>query len=355
MSKITVNRPALLAALNKALPGIDKGTTMIEGADTFVFDDGVVRTYNDNISISVTATDLQGLVGAVKASDFHKTISKLNGTEIEVEITPDNWKLKAGRSRPTITRFQDNITQFLEMIDADVSEWVPLPGEFGAALSLCFIPGNKVQKRGCFIEGGAMYSTDGVVLNRYVFEEQIPNIYLDDPAVAELLKLGKFTEINVGTGWVHFRAENDVVFSAKLKDRTDYPLEGARSYFDTVDNSTPSYTAQIPKGTDFATDRVAVFGVEQEGSQAIEFSMSSVGITLSSKRISGGNEEDIPWDTEDVNVSGTFTALINPAFLIAAVHKASRLSVIELEFASILVFGSNAFRQIVSVRASAGA
>lgn len=353
-----IKQEELLAILTRALPGIEKGNSLIEGADTFVFDGtlGTVRTYNDNISISVTATALMGLSGALKATDFWKAVKKFTAPEIEIEIAEDAWRLKCGRAKSTLTRFQDSISEFLKCIDTDVTEWKPLPEDFADALRLCSISGNKAAKRGCFVEDGVLYSTDGKVLNRYVFDPEGPGVgdlYLDDPAVLELLKLGKFTEISIGSGWAHFRSETEIVFSAKLKDRTDYPLDGIRNYFATADGETPILSTVLPKTLVGAADRVGVFEQEKDGAAAIEFTLSSEGIFLSSKRVSGGTEEDVPWDSP-VTLASPVSALVDPSFLIAAALKAPNISVVAVGKSPLLIFSSDKFTQIGSSRSREG-
>lgn len=355
-----IKQSDLLTVLTKALPGIEKGNSLIEGADTFVFngETGSVRTFNDNISVCVTSTALMGLSGALKATDFWRAVKKFTASEIEIETSEDAWKLKCGRAKSTLTRFQDSISEFLKDIDSDVSEWAPLPADFLDALRLCFIAGNKVAKRGLYLEDGVLFSTDGKILNRYVFDRledgpSIGDLYLDDPAIKELLKLGNLNEINIGTGWVHFRSESDIVFSAKLKDRTDYPLGGISQYFALADDEIPTLKAVLSSGLAKAADRVGVFETEREGVSAIEFTLSSEAILLSSKRVSGGTEEDVPWDTP-VKLDTPISALVDPFFLIEASAKAPNISVVSVGESPILIFSSDKFTQIGSTRSREG-
>lgn len=352
---IKIKQADLLAAITKALPGIERGNSLIEGADTFVFDGetGTVRTYNDSVSVSVTSVALMGLYGAVKATDFWKAVKKFTAPEIEIECGDDAWRLKCGRAKSTITRFQDSISEFLKCVDTDVTEWVKLPEDFLDAFRLCSIAGNKATKRGIYGQDGTIYSTDGKILNRYVFGDAgIPDFYLDDPAIAELLKLGKFTDVNVGSGWMHFRGESDIVFSAKLKDRTDYPVEGIAQYFSLYDEGTPVLRAVLPAGLAGVADRVGVFEEERDGAASIEFTISAESILLSSKRVSGGTEEDISWE-KPVELDKPVSALVDPGFLIEASTKAPNIAIIDEGESPLLIFSSDKFTQIGSTRSKA--
>ena len=48
-----MNRLKLMADLNKVLPGITTGKTILEDADTAVFRKGHIYTYNSAISVDV--------------------------------------------------------------------------------------------------------------------------------------------------------------------------------------------------------------------------------------------------------------------------------------------------------------
>lgn len=348
---IAIKQTALLSAFKKVLPATTKGKALIEGADTFVFDGkGTIRACNDTIAISFLSLALHGLEGAVNAEALFQTISRFTADEVEFKVLPEKWELKAGRSKPKITRFEDRLTPFLEAIDADVSTWKPLPPDFSEALRLCLISGNKVQRRGFYIVGNVLYSTDGQILNRYSFSEDIDDLYLDDPAVVEFLKLGKFTEINLGLGWVHFRGEHDLTFSAKLKDRTDYPIDGIAQYFDVCDNTEATFSAVLPEGLADAADRVRIFGTEDEGVDVIDLTITAESILLESQLVSGSNEEEVPWVTP-IDIKAPIEARVDPAFLIHAQTKAPNLSVVQPGETPLLIFSSNKFTQIASTRA----
>ena len=98
---MVINRKELLENLKMAMPGIETGTAKLQGADTFVFKDGKIFTYNDTISVSVpiNQTDLieENIEGAVSAEEFYNIISKLPVEEIKFAVGENgkSWILKA--------------------------------------------------------------------------------------------------------------------------------------------------------------------------------------------------------------------------------------------------------------------
>jgi len=91
------SRQQLVTALATCLPGIDKSMTLIQGADTVVFSENSIHTYNDHIAVTVPFES--GLAGAVKAVEFHRLLTKLPGEIVDIVPVPEanQWKVSAGR------------------------------------------------------------------------------------------------------------------------------------------------------------------------------------------------------------------------------------------------------------------
>ena len=58
------------------MPGVEKGSTIIEGADAFLFSGGYIHTYNNYISVSVPF-DAGGFECSIRAAAFYKLIQKI--------------------------------------------------------------------------------------------------------------------------------------------------------------------------------------------------------------------------------------------------------------------------------------
>ena len=92
-----INRKNLLNTINKVLPGIAVGNVAIDGADTIVFTNGHVYSYNAAISVDAKLPDDIDFKGVVKGQDFYNCISKLPGDEIELEVTESSWEITDGK------------------------------------------------------------------------------------------------------------------------------------------------------------------------------------------------------------------------------------------------------------------
>lgn len=50
---MVIQKKELLDSLKACMPGIETGSAVLQGADSFVFHDGKIFTYNDSISVTV--------------------------------------------------------------------------------------------------------------------------------------------------------------------------------------------------------------------------------------------------------------------------------------------------------------
>ena len=96
---MVIQKKELLDSLKACMPGIETGSAVLQGADSFVFHDGKIFTYNDSISVTVPIKNdgllEEGLEGCVKAEEFFKIISKFPADEIKFSVTEKGtWLLK---------------------------------------------------------------------------------------------------------------------------------------------------------------------------------------------------------------------------------------------------------------------
>lgn len=102
-----INRKELLGAINKVLPGIAVGNITVENADTIVFTNGHVYSYNSAISVDAKLPEGVDFKGVVKGQDFYNCINKLPGDEIELEVTESTWEITDDKIKISIKLLPD--------------------------------------------------------------------------------------------------------------------------------------------------------------------------------------------------------------------------------------------------------
>ena len=299
---MTIQKKQLLDALKLAMPGIETGNATLQGSDAFVFHNGNIFSYNDSISVSVPLSQAglveENLEGAVKAEEFFKVIGKFPGDEISFVANEGSWILKSGKAKAEMTLMDFDFETRLKGIEPS-EEWVTITEDFITGLAICKMTNNKSPLSGIYINGKEIFSTDGWQINRYTMNEcELPIFWISDKTVDELLKIGKFTSMQVQGTWVHFKTEEGTLFSAKTLFVDKYPFDKVKSLLSTSNPKDTDFHAKFPRELFNAIDRATSFSIDISEHSAVRLVLSKEKIVVSAERSSGKYEEKISWEDE---------------------------------------------------------
>ena len=129
-----MKRIELLDALRKVMPGIGEKNILLEGADSFMFDGGWLKTYNDSISVSYPFNS--GIKCLVKAQELFKLLNLLETDEVKILILSDG-KFQLSSGNTTLEMIVLSSEVFSSMVDnlaLDSVSWIKLPEDFSKAL-----------------------------------------------------------------------------------------------------------------------------------------------------------------------------------------------------------------------------
>jgi hypothetical protein len=289
-----INRNSLISDLNKVMPGISTGVSVIEGADTVVFDNGHVYSYNAAISVDVTETTPSGLKGIVKGIDFYNCLNKLISDEIEVEANEKEWIIKDGKIKVSMTLIESgNTFERFKSLTPNES-WVEIDGEdFNKALTICNMPKNNSKFAGVYVDKNTFISTDTYLINKYVAKNEYPSFFISNEAVAQLIKWNDFKAVEMNKNWIQFKSANGTIFSVRSLAPEAFP-------YDRISNAISGYLqlGVLLKSSftpDFynAVERASTFSKEDEGHEVIDMNINSTGCKIKSERVSGAYEEEI--------------------------------------------------------------
>ena len=338
------NREELLNQLQKLIPATADSGHYLTGADVFVFDGSSIHTYNDNLSIAVKHET--GLIGAVKAKDFFKLLSKLKTTDIAIEDFGSLWNIESGKTKASINLKEDSITKYLETLPLD-GKFKPVPENFFQGLRLCRINGNASFLRGIYVNGSEMVATDEIRLNFYDLNSKMETFWLDDAPVNELLKLKeKMTEYHIGQGWVLFRGESGTVFSCRKNQDDGFPYDKLTEYKEQYLKTETDIIQTFPAGFSGMVGRVGTLHEDVDGFEVIAVKMNQKGFTLSSKTDSGTVKESEKWEKPfDTEMSISFRA--DYQFLSEVVEKCPDFYIRQGAGFVDVIFSGNGFMQIM--------
>lgn len=299
---MTIQKKQLLEALKCAMPGIETGTATLQGADSFVFHNGNIFSYNDSISVSVPLSQAglveENLEGAVKAEEFFKIVSKLPGEEISFVANEEKWILKSGKAKAEMTLMNFDFETRLKGIETS-EDWIPIDDDFITGLGICKMSNNKSPLSGIYINGKEIFSTDGWQINKYTMKEsELPVFWLSDKSVDELLKFNNLKFMQVQGSWVHFKSENETLFSVKTLSSDKYPFDKVNSLLNTSNPKETDFHAKFPKELFNAIDRAVSFSIEISEHSAVRLNLTKEKIIVSSERSAGKYDEKVAWDEE---------------------------------------------------------
>lgn len=348
---MNIDKSKMLEVLKQCLPGIERGSILIEGSDAFLFANNRIYSFNKTVAVSVPI-DMENWIGAVKAMDFFKLISKLNAPVISCEIDDSKLKLVAGRTKASIKLIESRVLEHIDSLELESQEFVELPETFYEALRLCKISGNGTPYRGIFISGKDIVSTDQSRINHYELESELPTVWIDDPSINELMKLAKASSMAVSAGWAHFKLENGAIFSTRIKDPSQYPKDILVEKIQAIQCHCELSALELPRKLPEALERVSVlaFDSKDASSSPIKMVVNSEGIQLYAENPSGSIEDSIPWDDGNKPDFQTFNIWVEAPFLMEACRKVMMFAISNSEEdGQALVFSAPNYTQTSSI------
>ena len=287
-----INKSNLLKSLTKVLPGIDTGNVRIEGADTIVFSNGHIYSYNSEISVDVECEGLE-LEGVVKGNDFYNCLSKLPGEEIDVEVTNKTWEIKDGAIKVSIKLLEQGnlLERFKSLTPTD--DWVEIDGDdFNMALKTCMIQGNATNFGGVYFIKDTAISTNRCIINKYILKNEYPTFWISEKAVKEISKWNNFDKVQFNKAWVQFMSDDGVVFSVRGLNIENYPYKQVSEIISAQVTQNSAFTIELNSQFYEALGRASEFShnVDEYFVVDVEFGKE---VKVESSRDSGDYEEVI--------------------------------------------------------------
>jgi DNA polymerase III sliding clamp (beta) subunit (PCNA family) len=303
-----IEKDKLQEALTKVKPAL-ASREMIEQSTSFAFMGDRVVTYNDEISISHPVEGLD-ITGAVTAKALYDFLGKVKRKEIDIECDEDQVKIVAGKSKAGLV-FEREIKLPVEAV-GKIGKWKSLPTDFITALKFCHPCCSKDMSRPVLtcvhVNGASVQGSDGYQIAVYNVLDEVAGLQFLIPSssVRELIKYD-VKSIAKGEGWIHFKTEDDTIFSSRIFDG-EFPDVSPHLKVKGV-------KVEFPKQIVPILERARVFA---NGGMAQDMPMALVEIEegkvkVSSKDESGWFEEEanIKYEGDPIKFSANVEFLIN--------------------------------------------
>ena len=209
-----INREELLKVLDAVAPGLAT-KKLIEQTQSFIFKDGFVMTYNDEISIRHSFTG--PFEGAVKAAELHQLLNKTKEEELEFEATQNELLIKGKRTWAGI-RLEEKIS--LPVGDMELpSEWFNVPSDMIEGMKFAMFSISKDMSKPIFTclhcEGSTITSCDRFRLTEFTMSNPVEKPFLIHNSSASRLVKYDPEKYGMTQGWIHFKMKDEVIFSCR--------------------------------------------------------------------------------------------------------------------------------------------
>lgn len=341
-----IERKKLLDTLKVVLCGVEQGSSILEGADTFVFTEDGVFSYNDSIAVSVPINT--GLTGAVKSKEFFNLLQKLKGDEFKLIKKNDEFIISSGNTRARIKLVESTVLEYLENLKIDELKWIKIDDDLFNGFKHCKLMNSNSPIRGLYVHGKTMYSTDEIRIATYKLKTNYGQFWIDDYAITQLLKIDEnLKSISITDGWVHFRSESGLIFSCKSNDCSMYPEQGIDSIIESTNKKKKDPHGKLPASFKEVVDRVSTLGEDIQNFIVINLTLSNEYILLSSSKKIGSVKESIAWG-EKLNITDEIQTSGDAGFLLEAFDKSNEFYITESNDVKYIIFTKENFKLILS-------
>ena len=290
-----INREDFLKRLESISSGLAQ-REVIEQSACFVFDDGRITTFNDEVSSSVESP--VRIIGAVPSQPLLNLLSKLKEEELDVSADDSEIMFK-GLGRRAAIRMEATIALPTDAIDKpNDSDWVKLDPDFGDAIGIvqsCASNDDSSFKMTCVhIDPEFVEACDDYQLARYPIKTGATEpCLIRKGAIVSIMGLG-MTEVAYTLAWVHFRNADGLIVRCRrwIEDYSDLTehldVEGAMT--------------TLPAGLADAVIKADVFSADTEYSQ-VRLNLKNDKIRIRGEGPSGWYEEQqrLKYDGEPIS------------------------------------------------------
>lgn len=224
-----VNRELLLQELESVQPGLAR-KEIVQQTASFVFKDGMVMTWNDEISCKTKS--LLDFTGAVYAEKLLQFLKKSKVEEVEV-IPKDGELMIKGKKERAYARMESEILLPIEMVDPP-KKWHRLNEEFLDAVAMVQECASDDQSAILLtylhITDKKIEAADNHQGIKYSIKTKFEkDTLIKKSSIKHITSMG-MTHFSEAEGWVHFKNSNGLVFSCRRWEDT-YP--SLRNFFKT--------------------------------------------------------------------------------------------------------------------------
>ena len=300
----TVNREEFLGILQSVSPGLSQRET-IEQSNCFIFRDGKVRTFNEEVHCSRAVPFT--FTAAVPAPPLMALLSQLSEESVDVNYTEGELLLTGRRCKAGI-RSDAEIALPLDHIE-EPGKWRPLVDGFAETIGMCqqYVgkDATKYYLTCVHIHPDWIEASDEIQIIRFKMKTGVTEeCLLNRDSVKYIMDTGarKFSET---PSWFHLKNAAGLVLSCR-RYLLDYPTDEITKYLKTTGRP-----VALPKGLKEAAARASVFSKDNADSNQVMVDLKPGKVRIKGVGVAGWYQENAKVQYQDEPLS----FLISPDIL----------------------------------------
>lgn len=281
---LRINREQLINELQMVRGGVS-AREFIEQSSCFVFMDGRVLTFNDEVACR-KKTCLNGIEGAVQAQHLLEILDRIPDDELEVEGGDNGELLFRGKRKEFGVVMDSEIHLPIDKVEVP-TEWKELSPEFTEAVGLvqhCVSTDeNKFMLTCIHISEKWIEACDNLQLMRCRMDTGIQGSVLVRGTSLQNITQLAMSKIALTKSWIHFRNKSGLTYSCRRYSE-EYPMMGKVLKIE-------GHPVVIPRGLAEAAERAAVFAADKAEDALVSVMVKPGMLRIRGDGISGWYKE----------------------------------------------------------------
>ncbi len=277
-----IKREVLLKKLEAVSAGLAK-KALIDQSQCFVFKDGHVHTFNDEIACFVEVK--LEVEGAVSAEPVLNLLRRLK--EDEMDVSQDRGELKIkGKGRRAGISMEDEVLLSIEGLEKP-GKWKKLPKDFVEAariVGVCAGTDESQFASTCVhIHPKWIEASDNEQIIRYPIKTGVKkSILVRWTSLKNIVGLG-MTKVSLTEDWIHFLNDDGLVLSCR-RNEANYP--DLKPYLGISGSK-----VTLPKGLGEAVEKAEVFCGDEIGDSVVKVCLADGKLLLEGRGTTGWYQE----------------------------------------------------------------
>lgn len=221
-----IEREEFLKYLEWMQAGTNKND-VIEQSGSYVFKDGMIYTFNDEVACKMPSGLHKSFEGAIAAEPLLEVMRKLEEEVVDLEVTENKLLIKAKKQKTTVTINRDQEINLPINYFEEPSSWSSLDEDFPEAISLVQHCAGKDEAEFAYtcvhIHPKWIEACDKFHFCRWKLNSKISkSSFVRRESIKHIVSLG-MKEIGESDTWVHFRNSKKMILSCRKYEESEYP------------------------------------------------------------------------------------------------------------------------------------